>query len=286
MSTRKETNTDLAPLRLLLIDDEPAILASFSLAFGDEGWEVTTSESGEDGVETHVPGKFDLVITDKNLPGMSGVEVVEQIRQRDAAVTIMMLTGFGSTSSAVDTLNAGVDAYEEKPVRDVIRLTARAAAIIKRRQKQLELEAATKRTPPNPFEVLILTTNKKNAKFISADLVGKVDKIAIAADLEQAQTALTERTFGLILAEEGLANLCDTIEAVKNHPHCAPIAVLGQHLGLDTIMRLVETGVAACIVLPIGSPPCAKRLTDLIKELREEHDVGLASARPSWTRTS
>tara|TARA_R110002096_G_scaffold350395_3_gene543560 strand:- start:6507 stop:7349 length:843 start_codon:yes stop_codon:yes gene_type:complete len=258
--------------RLLLIDDEPAILASFALAFGDQGWAVTTAESGEDGLALYELGAFELVITDKNLPGMSGVEVVSEIRKLDAVVTIMMLTGFGTISSAADTLNAGVDAYVEKPVRDVIRLTARAKAIISRREKQRERIRAARSSPPNPFEVLVLTGNQASAKLISGDLDGKVDRISVAANLEELQAAVRNRVFGLILVEDEIANLRDTIEATKKESG-TPIAVLGQHLGLDTIMSLVETGIAACVVFPVGSPQCAERLGELVKRFRVDTDA-------------
>ncbi len=278
MSTPTDNSPLSAGLRLLLIDDEPAILASFALAFGDQEWIVTTAETGEDGLAAHDVGAFDLVITDKNLPGMSGVEVVRQIRQRDDSVTIIMLTGFGSTASAVDTLNAGVDAYVEKPVRDVIRLTARADAIIKRRQKQRSRAKSKDDAPPDPFEVLVLTAEERNAKLISADLVGKVDSITVAKNLQEALALFENTPFGLVLVEEALANLCDTIETLKAVTSCPPVAVLGQHLGLDTIMQLVETGIAACIVLPVGSPPCAIRLANLIGELRQEKALATSQA--------
>ena len=270
--------TDRDEPRLLLIDDEPAILASFALAFGDQGWAVTTADSGEEALAMYEPGAYELVITDKNLPGMSGVDVVSEIRRSDAAVTIMMLTGFGSISSAADTLNAGVDAYVEKPVRDVIRLTARAKAIIRRRQKQRELARTASCSPPNPFEVLLLSSNQACAKLVSADLIGLVDTVSVAANVEEMRSAVRDRAFGLILVEDGIAKLCDAIEATKNESR-TPIAVLGQHLGLDTIMSLVDMGIAACIVLPVGSPQCAERIGELIKGFRRDTGVQRASSQ-------
>lgn len=126
--------------------------------------------------------------------------------------------------------------------------------------------------------MLVLTADERNAKLISADFVGKVDSITVAKNLQEALALFENTPFGLILVEEALADLCETIESLKALATCPPIAVLGQHLSLDTIMQLVETGIAACIVLPVGSRPCAIRLANLISELRHEKALATSQA--------
>ncbi|MCP4446692.1 MAG: response regulator [Myxococcales bacterium] len=255
-------------LRLLLIDDEPSILVAFEFAFGDAGWEVDTAESGEMAMKLFSPGAFDLVITDKNLPGMSGVEIVKKMRMLDSALTIMMLTGFGSASSAVDTLNAGVDAYIEKPVRDVMRLTSRAESILRRRQLQLEQEADASSVPMEAFHVLVLSADTAQAESIANDVAKVVEHVSIAPSLEAARERLSNTPHGLLLIEESTVQFTDAIDAIQREYECLPIAVIGQELGLEVIMRLVDLGVSACIVLPIGSTACSDRIAGLVRELR------------------
>ncbi len=264
-----------APLRLLLIDDEPAILASFALAFGDQGWDVDTAPTGEEALSGFAAGSYDLVITDKNLPGIGGVEIVETIRGLDEDVTLMMLTGFGSAESALETLNAGVDAYVEKPVRDVIRLTARAESIIRRRAKKRQLTP-----PPLPpatrLHILILSGQRSRATSIEEHCQDLPCDVEVALSMAEAQPHLTDAD--LVLVEESIPDLIGAIEALADVCEDLPVAVLGQQLGLEMLMKLVDFGVVPCIVLPIGGDACGAKLNDLVVDLRREKSAAGADA--------
>ncbi|MCP4448722.1 MAG: response regulator [Myxococcales bacterium] len=244
------------------------MLESFELTFGDAGWEVSTAGSGEEAMERFAAGRFDLVITDKNLPGISGIEVVTQMRMQDSAVTIMMLTGFGSASSAVDTLNAGTDSYIEKPVRDLIRLAARAEATLRRRRQQRSSGLIEGSTPREPFDVLVLCAAPSQSTFIATELAGKVDSTIICPSWAVARPYLSEKPHSLVLVDEGVAHLTYAIGTLRAEFESLPVAVFGQQLGLELIMRLVELGVSTCIVLPLGWAQCSTRVAYLIDKLR------------------
>lgn len=282
MPSQEPKTPDQVPLRLLLIDDEPAILASFSLAFGDQGWHVSTAPTGEEALEKYKPGVYDVVITDKNLPGIGGVQIIKTIRNMDSEVALMMLTGFGSAASAVDTLNAGVDAYIEKPVRDVIRLTARTEAILRNRARKraYELRASSSKAT---FSVLILSALSSTAATVSADFAEAADTVTTAATRSEADAQLDTGKIDLVVVEESFPGLCETIESLKETREDLPVAVMGQHLGLETLMRLVDAGIAACCVLPAGSQACKEKLSELVYELRgakTEANEEPASLRP------
>lgn len=267
MPNQESTEPEKRPLRLLLIDDEPAILASFSLAFGDQGWDVSTAPTGEEALERYSPGAYDVVITDKNLPGIGGVQIIKTIRSIDSEVTLMMLTGFGSPASAVDTLNAGVDAYIEKPVRDVIRLTARTEAILRNRTRKRAHEARAGSPPKATFSVLILSAIPSVSAAIAADFAEAADTVTTAATPSEARAPLDAGDVDLVVIEESFPDLCETIESLGKSHEDLPVAVMGQHLGLETLMRLVDAGIAACCVLPVGSGPCKEKLSALVFEL-------------------
>ncbi len=269
------------PMRLLLVDDEPAILASFTLAFEDQGWSVETAATGEEAIERYETGAFDLIITDKNLPGMSGVDLIETIRNQDLDVTLMMLTGFGSAESAVSTLNAGIDAYVEKPVRDVIRLTARAATIVRRRKKRRVNTPPPPEIPAARLDVLVMAGQEELAARIAEQCSQGTCDTRVASSREEALGELT--SVDLILVEESTPDLIATIEAITDSREDMPVAVMGNQLGLERLMQLVDLGVVACIVLPIGSDAFATKLRDLTEELRREKSAALAeptSVRP------
>ena len=78
---------------------------------------TTTSEAadGNEAVELFKPGQFDLVLTDWNMPGKTGLEVVEQIRAQDASVPIIMITTEAEKQRVLQAIQAGVSDYLVKP---------------------------------------------------------------------------------------------------------------------------------------------------------------------------
>ena len=99
---------------VLLVDDDPSVLRVLRRYFERGGWETFQALSGEDGVrtfDTHLP---DLVLLDVNLPGISGLHVLEVLIARGAAV--VMLTGQAEVGTAVDAMRAGAEGFLTKPV--------------------------------------------------------------------------------------------------------------------------------------------------------------------------
>jgi two-component system chemotaxis response regulator CheY len=76
---------------------------------------VTEAADGNQAVSMFSPGKFDLVLTDWNMPGKTGVEVIKEIRAMDAKVPIVMITTEAEKSRVVTAIQAGVTDYVVKP---------------------------------------------------------------------------------------------------------------------------------------------------------------------------
>lgn len=108
---------------LLLIDDDVTVLRSIGAFFEQRGWDVFRELSGEAGLVTCDRTRPDVVLLDMGLPGMDGLEVLEQLRTRDTAV--IMMTGDGSISIAVSAMQAGAENFLVKPV-DLLHLAAAA----------------------------------------------------------------------------------------------------------------------------------------------------------------
>ncbi|MBD0318969.1 MAG: sigma-54-dependent Fis family transcriptional regulator [Gemmatimonadetes bacterium] len=99
---------------VLLVDDDPSVLRVLRRYFERSGWETFQALSGEDGVRTfdaHLP---DLVLLDVNLPGISGLHVLEVLIARGA--TVVMLTGQAEVGTAVEAMRAGAEGFLTKPV--------------------------------------------------------------------------------------------------------------------------------------------------------------------------
>lgn len=105
------------PLRMLVIDDEPIILESFGKIFEPlrDEYQVSTAASGEAGLERLRAESFDLVITDLKMPGITGLDVLQQGRKLRPNADFAMMTGYASVDAAVDAMKFGAVDFIEKP---------------------------------------------------------------------------------------------------------------------------------------------------------------------------
>jgi len=107
--------------KVLLIDDEADVQYSFRRIFDQADIELTTADSGEEGLRILPRLKPDLVIMDIRLGGMSGLETLRRVRQIDARQMVIMMTAYGTTQTAIETMKLGAYDYLLKPF-DVPRL--------------------------------------------------------------------------------------------------------------------------------------------------------------------
>jgi DNA-binding NtrC family response regulator len=109
----------LGPTRILLADDENTVRLALKTALEDVGHEVETAEDGQSALDMIRGGDFEVVLVDKNMPRMSGIEVLSSAKQLKPEVAVIMITGYASQESAIMALNAGADAYMLKPFRNL-----------------------------------------------------------------------------------------------------------------------------------------------------------------------
>jgi DNA-binding response OmpR family regulator len=117
--------------RILLVDDERAIVDAVGYALRSEGYEVETSENGERALARAVEDGFDLVVLDLRLPGLSGIEVCRRLRER-SDIPILMLTARDAEVDRVLGLESGADDYVTKPF-SMAELISRVRSILRRR---------------------------------------------------------------------------------------------------------------------------------------------------------
>src|SRR5437764_6723312 len=95
---------DAAPGRILVIDDEPDIRESLELLLTAENYRVELAVNATEGLKKLESSAYDLVILDLMMPDKSGMQVLEEIRQRDRETPVFMLTSYGSVEDAVKAL--------------------------------------------------------------------------------------------------------------------------------------------------------------------------------------
>ena len=94
-------------LSILIIDDEPHLPHQFARYLRKHGYEVTAVADGEAGLQVLQKESIDLVLLDLRLPKMSGLEVLERIRETEQELPVVMLTAYGDVQTAVAAMKLG-----------------------------------------------------------------------------------------------------------------------------------------------------------------------------------
>jgi DNA-binding response OmpR family regulator len=120
--------------RILIIEDDKAILAGLQRNLRFEGFKVTTATDGEKGLELAFDGKHDLIILDIMLPKVSGFEICRLLKQNKVDTPVIILSAKGREADKVKGLDLGADDYISKPF-SVKELVARVNAVLRRKRR-------------------------------------------------------------------------------------------------------------------------------------------------------
>ena len=118
-------------MRVLLIEDDSATAQSIELMLKSEGFNVYTTDLGEEGVDLGKIYDYDLILLDLNLPDMSGMDVLRTLRVAKINTPVMILSGTSEIDTKVKTFGSGADDYMTKPFHKD-ELVARIHAVVRR----------------------------------------------------------------------------------------------------------------------------------------------------------
>lgn len=102
-------------MKILLVEDEHKIAQSIKKGLEQEKYVVEIAFSGTDGLDLGLSSDFDLIILDRLLPGIDGLEICKKVREKGIHTPILMLTAKGQTEDRVAGLDSGADDYLTKP---------------------------------------------------------------------------------------------------------------------------------------------------------------------------
>jgi two-component system sensor histidine kinase/response regulator len=179
--------------RVLVVDDDAAGRVGLAKLLTLDGYLVTTASSGEAAIEEASRAFPDMVITDVEMPGMHGVALCKRLRELDAELPVIVMTGHSDTESAVESLRAGATDYLVKPLSydAVLWLVQRTLA---RRAATRELERLEKRHEQQREEFLALVSHDllnplSNILMCVSLLKESLHKQGLAKDLKLAERA-------------------------------------------------------------------------------------------------
>ncbi len=173
--------------RILIVDDEATIRASLVESLTREGYEISSAETGEEALAKCHSTSFDLVITDLKLPGVSGIEILQALRNQGNGTPVIMMTAYGDVDTAVNAMRMGAYDFIPKPFKlGVMKSQVRAAL------------KATKVEETTDEQKVVKATPKKN----SASIPSPVD--------------FDGQYMGMIKACPGLQHIAHILEKVGN----------------------------------------------------------------------
>ena len=125
--------------KALVVDDDKVTLELLTYQLTSEGFETLAADNGNTGLEYVRDNDFDIILTDLNLPDISGIEMVKRSKEISPQTEIIMVTGFGSTEKAIEATKAGAFHYVEKPV-DFDELFLLVQKAVERKQQAREIQ--------------------------------------------------------------------------------------------------------------------------------------------------
>ena len=144
--TQKHTRETNSRETILIVEDDRSLRNGLAINFRFRGFNVLTASDGEEGMRMAFDEKPDLVVLDIMLPGWSGLDILDSLREHDEQMPVLILSARDTTSNKVEGLSLGADDYLTKPF-ELPELLARAEALLRRRRVNQRIEPDIKVGP-------------------------------------------------------------------------------------------------------------------------------------------
>jgi len=118
-------------MKILIVEDEPNVVSVLTRGLNGEGFETSVAPDGSIALEMVSAHTFDLIVMDIMLPGINGLDLCKQVKNKYPHIPVIMLTALGTTENIVTGLDNGADDYLVKPFK-IAELSARIRTILRR----------------------------------------------------------------------------------------------------------------------------------------------------------
>lgn len=152
--------------KVLVVDDDPVVGRSFDRVLSGKGYAVITAGDGEEALRKLNEEAYDVVFTDIKMPGMSGLEVAEQIKARQPWLPVVIVTGYGTDENEAKADAAGVSGFLRKPLSPDVIEGSTEKALLEKAARAAAQEVPVVAQPGSPGGTL-----KNVALFFAAPFV-------------------------------------------------------------------------------------------------------------------
>jgi len=126
------------PSQVLVAEDEADMLWLIARRVENLGHQVTRAEDGEEAMHQVLRNKFDLVVTDINMPGATGLDILAEVKDRDPYAQVIIVTANATMENAIDALNNGAFSYLTKPFDHISVISSAVERALDYRRLQLD----------------------------------------------------------------------------------------------------------------------------------------------------
>jgi DNA-binding NtrC family response regulator len=169
---------------VLVIDDESGILDTLRILLKKEGFEVSTAQGGKAGLDAIRANAPDIVLTDVRMPQVTGLDILQAVKETDAITPVLLMTAQASLQSAIQAVNAGAFYYLQKPFAndELLAILRRACEFRQIRVENKQLKQEIRRSGGGPRPVVTRPIGKSR-RFLDvlrfADVVAPTDSTVL-----------------------------------------------------------------------------------------------------------
>ncbi len=169
---------------VLVIDDESGILDTLRILLKKEGYEVSTAQGGKAGLDAIRANAPDIVLTDVRMPQVTGLDILQAVKETDPITPVLLMTAQASLQSAIQAVNAGAFYYLQKPFAndELLAILRRACEFRQIRVENKQLKQEIRRTGGGPRPVVTRPVGKSR-RFLDvlrlADIVAPTDSTVL-----------------------------------------------------------------------------------------------------------
>jgi two-component system alkaline phosphatase synthesis response regulator PhoP len=141
MSKVQKNEADKIKEKILIVEDDRSIREGLAMNFSLQGYDVCTAKDGDEGLRMAFDEQPDLIVLDLMLPGLSGLDILTELREKEEAVPVLILSARDTTRNKIEGLDLGADDYVTKPF-ELPELLARVEAMLRRRRTEQKAQEA------------------------------------------------------------------------------------------------------------------------------------------------
>jgi len=249
-----DESIDKRPKRILVVDDERIVWDVISNALDKPGMYLVYAADGEEAIRLLLQEPFDLLIADKNLPGITGLDVIRRAKATDSSMATLLITAYASRESAEEAMAIGVDDYIVKPF-DIQELQEMVTEVLDRRQELKRLPEVEKDGSQLVKRVMICEDRESSRQHLVNGVSSLGHKPLVASSISEVLEAVRKKEIDVLICDlahmqRDDAEACFLRSTLLVRPDICFIAVAAER-GLENAVGAIHHGARRVVYRPM-----------------------------------